>query len=397
MSSKIIGTGDDNTLVFDTGVPYVNARFYADGLWLNPTLYTYAGTVLTFLPAAFPASPTPGAPPRDTVVAVDGDTASVSTSSVTASRNYTATELIASVQQRAFIALNPRDFGTSQILRLFNEEIDGYLVPFVAQRRLEFWVESQDVNVVAGVATIPSVAMGGKLRALAYLVAGTVYGLDQTDLPVAIGTPMVPLTTQYPSKYYFMGANVILWPTPSLAGQLRIYYYRRPSVLVLPSQCVQVTGFPGGAPAGFYRIGFSGNLPSAYGVNVSCDVVSGVPNFTLLQASAAIHATDGATYIELPGSQPSGLAVGDWLCLAGTAPVVVGAPADLLNVLCQEVALKIAEAKGTNETIARVAAGLARAEASAGWTIQQRNDGAMRKLSAFPVETAAWPVLWGGG
>jgi hypothetical protein len=105
MSSKIIGAGDDNTLVFDTGVPYVNARFYADGLWLNPTLYTYAGTVLTFLPAAFPASPTPGAPPRDTVVAVDGDTASVSTSSVTVSRNYTANELIASVQQRAFISL----------------------------------------------------------------------------------------------------------------------------------------------------------------------------------------------------------------------------------------------------------------------------------------------------
>lgn len=394
MPSEVVGTGTDNQLAFTSSAIFISPTVYVAGSAQPPTFYTYVGKTLTFLPAAFPTSPTPGAPPLGDTVWMTGSTLAVATATTTTGRDYTSSELIASVQQRAFIALNAKDFGTAQILRLFNEEIDGYLVPFVAQRRLEFWVESVDAAFTNGVAAIPSVAMGGKLRAIAFLQGGIPFMLDQVDLPVAVATPLAPLTVQYPSKYYFMGNNVILWPTPSTAGTLRLYYYRRPSMLVLPNQCIQITGFPGGAPAGFFRVGFGGSLPSAYAVNVPCDLVGNVPNFTLYSASQAIHATDSATYLELPGAAPTGLAIGDWLALAGTAPVVVGAPADLTNMLVQEVALKCAEAKGTDETVKRLAAGLRAAEGSAGWTIQQRNDGAMRKVSAFPSDGLGSP--WGG-
>lgn len=393
MPSEVLGTGNDNTLVFTSSAAYLNPTVYVDTGGQPPTFYTYVGQTLTFLPAAFPTSTTPGAPPTGATVWISGSTLAVATPSVTTSRDYTSTELIASVQQRAYIPLAARDFGPGQILRLFNEEIDGYLVPFVAQRRMEFWVETVDVTFVNGVAAIPSVAMGGKLRAVAYIQGGIPFMLDQVDLPVAVSTTLPPLSVQYPSKYYFMGNNVILWPTPSAGGTLRLYYYRRPSLLVLPSQCVQVTGFPGGAPANFWRLGFAGGLPSTYVVNATCDLVGNTPNFTLYSSAQAIHATDSATYVELPGSAPTGLAIGDWLCMAGTAPVVVGSPADLLNMLIQQVALKCSEAKGTEQTVQRLAAGLRQAEASAGWTVKQRNEGAMRKVSAFPSDGIMWP--WG--
>lgn len=310
-------------------------------------------------------------------------------------RDYTATELIASVQQRAQIALAARDFGTAQILRLFNEEIDGYLVPFVAQRKLEFWVESTDLSVTAGTASyaIPSVAMGGKLRAIALLQGGIPYLLDQIDLPIAVTSQGTQLNASPPSGYYFMGNSIVLFPPPSSGSTLRVYYYRRPSQLVLNGACVQITGFPGGAAGGFYRVSVAAT-PTAYATSVLVDLVSNVPNFTQHALASAIGPTTGTT-IDIAGTQPAALAVGDWVCLAGTAPIITGCPADLLNLLIQEVALKVCEAKGGKASAELLAAGLAKAEASAGWTIQQRNDGAMRKLSAFPSDVAGYGWLYG--
>lgn len=383
------GVVDGINTAFTTSVPYIGQSVYQDGLFQRPTTdYTYAGTSLNFVIA----------PVIGTGLFITGNTTSAQagagTNTVTG-RDYTANELIASVQQRAFIPLAARDFGPAQILRLFNEEIDGYLVPFVAQRRMEFWVEFQDITVAGGTAAypLPSVALGGKLRAIAYVVGTIPFLLDQIDLPVAVAASFIPLATQIPSKYYFLGNNLMLFPPPSGGGTVRIYYYRRPSMLVLPSQCVQATGFPAGAPGGFWRLGFGGALPSAYAVNATVDLVGNVPNFTLYSVNQPIHAT-GAGYVELPGTQPAGLAVGDWLTLSGTSPVITGAPSDLVNLIIQEVALKVSEAKGTNETVQRLAAGLAKAEASAGWTIQQRNDGAMRKVSAFPSDSPGIGYPW---
>lgn len=310
-------------------------------------------------------------------------------------RDYTATELIASVQQRAQIALAARDFGTAQILRLFNEEIDGYLVPFVAQRKLEFWVESTDLAVSAGTASyaIPSVAMGGKLRAIALLQGGIPYLLDQIDLPIAVASQGTQLNASPPSGYYFMGNSIVLFPPPSSGSTLRVYYYRRPSQIVLPIACVQITGFPGGAAGGFFRVTATA-VPTPYAIGTLVDLVSNVPNFTPYVVGVAIGQMTSTT-IDIAGAQPAGLAVGDWVSLAGTAPVITGCPADLINLLLQEVALKVSEAKGSEASTKLLAAGLAKAEASAGWTIQQRNDGAMRKLSAFPSDVAGYGWLYG--
>lgn len=306
-------------------------------------------------------------------------------------RDYTADELIKSVQQKAQIALAARDFGTVQILRLFNEEIDGYLVPFVAQRRLEFWVESATVNVTAGTAAypIPSVAMGGKLRALALLQGGIPYVLDQIDLSAAVQAQGQSLQGFPPCRYYFMGNSFVLFPAPAGSATVLVYYYRRPSELVLKGTCLQVTAVS--AAGSNLSLDFndpSGLLLSTYDGTAAIDLVSNSSGFGVLLSDSMAFNTIIPPTVTFTGlaALASVVQIGDWMALTGTSPVITGCPADIINLITQEVALKVAEAKGGTATIAALSAGLARAEKSAGWTVQQRNDGAARKLSAFPED-----------
>jgi hypothetical protein len=400
MPGEQLPNGDGTTTGFTPASTYFNVQIFAGGLFQPPANYTYVPSAvppLNFLPAAFPFSPTPGAPGLGDSVFIFGDLAPVTSTgagNISTGRSYTSDELIKSVQQRAQIALAARDFGPVQILRLFNEEIDGYLVPFVAQRKLEFWVESATVNVVSGTSiyAIPSVALGGKLRAMALLQGGVPFRLDQMDFSEAVQVQGQQLSGMPPSRYYFMGNSFVLIPSPAGNAQVIVYYYRRPGQLVLPSQCLQITGFPGGAAPGNYRLSYAGALPSAYAVGVAVDIISNVPNFNLYAAAPIISAT-GAGTLDVVGTLPVGLAAGDWISLAGTTPVITGSPADLVNLIVQEVALKVAEAKGSAGTIAALGVGLKRAEASAAWTVQQRNDGAGRKMSAFPEDSVGigWP------
>lgn len=396
MPGEKIGTGDSATSSFLPALSYLNQQLFVGGLFISSANYTYSpGAPVVFTQPIFLSSSPQTAPGAGDDIYIFGDLVTVlstGTANTSTGRDYTASELIASVQQRAQVALAARDFGTPQILRIFNEEIDGYLVPFVAQRKLEFWVESVDLSVTPGVPTaIPSVAVGGKLRAIAYVQSGIPALLDELDLPMAVG--LQGQSGGLPTGYYFLGSGFMLYP-PQSGGTVRIYYYRRPSMLVLPSQCLQVAGFPGGAAPGSYRVSFAGALPTAYAVGKTIDLVSNVPNFSQYATSVQITAT-GTTTVDIAGTQPASLAVGDWICLAGTAPVITGSPADLVNLLIQYVALKVAEAKGTEATVQRLAAGLAKAESMAGWTIQRRNDGAMRKLSAFPSDAGGYGWLYG--
>lgn len=76
MPGEQLPNGDGNTLAFTTTKAYVNQEVFVGGLFQPPANYTYVGQGLTFLPAAFPFSPTPGAPGSGDTIFISGDTAS---------------------------------------------------------------------------------------------------------------------------------------------------------------------------------------------------------------------------------------------------------------------------------------------------------------------------------
>jgi hypothetical protein len=352
MAREFVGTGDGNTLVFTTSAPYFDELLTVGEVPVDPDLYTLSGTTITFLAGAFPTSPTPGAPPSGDRIFIRGSTGATSTTTA-APHNYTAESLIQLVRDMTYAGPSTRDWDDARILRAFNRLIDSYLMPFVMKARKNNFVTYKDQTLVANQAAyfMPSAATGGKLRALHIVDStGQVYA-DLTEAPledvINFDAGVSPTPSGSPRLYYFLGNKVVLFPSPSglPAGLLlRSYFPARPNALVLSTSCVQISSFPVGAPAGSFRIGYTGTAPSGFVTNAGTDLVQNVPGFDVL-LSGSISAS-GSGYFETVGTRPTPLALGDWFCLSDTAPVVTGAIADLvIDCLVQKVALEVMAGK----------------------------------------------------
>src|SRR6185295_1522206 len=117
-----------------------------------------------------------------------------------------------------------------------------------------------------------------------------------------------------PQFYWFQGNQVWLYPTPtgSPSLSLRVHYLNRPSTLVGTSSAIQITGFPGGAPGGSYRISYSGTAPTGITGAAAVDLVQNKPGFDILQSTTLTAVSAGT--IDVLGTQPASLLSGDWLC-----------------------------------------------------------------------------------
>jgi hypothetical protein len=303
-------------------------------------------------------------------------------------RDYTTTELIASVRQRAYVALSPRDWTDAAVLRLLNEQMEEYLMPKLAERRLEYGVESSDLTVMGGTAAyqIPAVAMAGKLRAVSWLLGGQTRPLSEIDLPVA--TSMQPVLTGYPTGYYFLGSQLVLYPTPAMGGTLRVFYYRRPNQLVLPAAvCASTAGSGTGMTVNIA----SGTLPTAGQV---VDIVQARPPFNVLLTTTVVSINTGTGAVVLGAALPSTFVAGDYLCATDTAPVTTGLWPEVTKALIAAVAVRILEAKGDGAALQRAEKGLASAEAGLAVWATERDQGSMRTLSPFADDLGALPTLW---
>jgi hypothetical protein len=289
--------------------------------------------------------------------------------------DYTADNLLLAIRDVIYAGNSNRDWDDTKLLRLINRQVHEYLLPFIIRSRKEDFVTYADQLLVANVPAyrLPSKASAARVRAMQLVDAnGVPYSkLIEASLEKAIlinGNALTgPLPLGLPQWYYFRGNQVVLVPTPD--GQqglsLRIYYPARPSTLALKANFLQITGFPGGAAAGFFRVGFSGTAPTGYVATANCDLVQNVPGFDVL-FTAAINAVSAGTYVEFPGALPTGLAAGDWICLQDTAPVVTGSIAEvLLGCLVNKVALEALGAKSDDDGFKRRQTLLAKSEEEA--------------------------------
>jgi hypothetical protein len=305
--------------------------------------------------------------------------------------DYTADNIVQSLSDDVYAAASNRDWDKTKLLRLLNRMIFSYLIPFIEQHRKDFFLKSTDLPLVANQAAyyLPSKAAGGKLRAIVVVdVNGNPYlTLRELALETAItfgsNTLFGPYPTGIPQGYYFVGNQIMLWPMPngSPAGlALRCYYVNRPSSLVYQSSALKVTGFPLGT------------------VPISCDLVQNVPGFDVLaSALTPVNFQQGA-FVEFTGTQPPQLAVGDWVCLTDTAPVITGGVADYTECLIQRAALQMVSAPPDAEAIKARRAILDLTERSARAILtMRRNDGDRAKVGAGSLYRTRGSARWNSG
>lgn len=303
---------------------------------------------------------------------------------------YTTEALISSIRRRGMFS--PTDDGTSfprdsDIIATANEEMSAFLVPWIMKAREGHFINSTDIALVQGQSnySIPPRAAGDDVSIIQIVDSGgnvvSYLGPTQQDLEVAVQYPFAS-QTGFPREYAFRGNNIVLYPAPSNGGQfLRVYYPLRPNQMVPSTQAIVVTSFPGGAPAGSYRLGYPAvTLPAGFTVGNGYEFVHSQPGFEV--AGLGTNTSISTTVAEFVGIPPPGFGIGDYLCIEDTAPVMTGVPADMLPLFAQWLAYKLSEYRRDEPAMKATRAGFEAAEKMALKFLGKRDQLGHRKISS---------------
>lgn len=278
----------------------------------------------------------------------------------------------------------PRD---QDILNVCNEEVSGYLAPFINLARQGQFISHVDQAVTANINAypVPPRALGADISTV-QLIDGSgnpLYPpLVQTDLETATKWPWNNSTFGQPLRFYFEGDNIVLVPCPLASGQtLRIYYPERPSQLVFSTQVVTITSITQGAPSvGYYELGFTATAPSSFTVTNLYETVSQNPSWT--RTALGLPNTVTANYVSFAGTAPTSIVAGDTLTIQDTANVLTGISADLFGLVAQWVVVRLKEGGEDDEAYKRALAVYDREEKRLAALLGKRVQLARRKIAA---------------
>lgn len=286
------------------------------------------------------------------------------------SNEYLASEIIADMQDLGMIPPTDETFNTTRILKHMNNQLRLYMAELLRSVRKEYLVMDTDVSVASGTASyrISTKAIGSALRKVAMLDGG---GNPQ---------PLVEVKEEEREKwqnpgaaiagYIFKGNSLELIPAPTASGTLRLSYEKRLNKLVDSSAVGEVTNINTGT-----KVVTCATVPSGFSTSTLLDLIQGVPHFDdLALDQAPTNVVTGASGTITFSALPSGLAVGDFVCLAGQTPIPQ-IPVELHQVLALRTALVILQAL-KHPSVPLVEKELAAARSAAISLIATRNEAA---------------------
>jgi hypothetical protein len=232
--------------------------------------------------------------------------------------NFTVDDVVASVKVRAMLPTNGSTFAQADIIRLLDEEMRSKVMPIVKALKEEYWVTQYDNTVVSGTTSyaIPYRAMGSSLRDLVFVdTNGNELKLVRYE-PEEIKFPLRPMgSPTFQFGYYLKDNSVVLYPS-TLANynsySLRMKYERRPNNLISITACSPITAILGN------KVTVSAS-PSTFSVTGTYDVINHLPPFNSIgdDNTLSLFSGNDLTFTTLP----SGIAVGNWVCLSMQSPV----------------------------------------------------------------------------
>jgi hypothetical protein len=293
---------------------------------------------------------------------------------------YDTASLLANIRRRCSApSSSPAGADDATLLALANDEVSYGLQPLLMKLRQDYFTATIDIPIVAGQAAydIPARAIGVKLRDVGLVdSSGKFTSLDRMQIDQLDG---LATTAGLPSAFYLQDTQLVLFPTPSGSGTLRVPYYARRNRLVLPSAVAVVTAV--NTTTGV--IGFN-TLPSTIVTGTKVDLVRSTPHFRTLAIDQT--ATVSGLNVTVPAAAVAQLAVGDYLCVAGETAVPQLA-VELHPVLAQRVAVLWMTESGSPSLQAGILA-LQNMEAAIVDLLSPRVDGEVEMLNSssfYPV------------
>lgn len=262
---------------------------------------------------------------------------------------YDTTALVEDVKERASLPDNDLRFTSAKVLSAATKELREGVATMLAETRAEHLVYSYDTAATSGTAAyrMPSRAIGGSLRDVVWVDSGgnAQPPLQQlsSDEPQAIRS-----SDGTPYAYYVRNYHVVLVPTPNAAGTVRMPYYARPNRLVATAAVVVAADVNRTGTA--WTVVINGSPPATLENNTDIDVVRATPGFETLAAGVpATVSLDtpsaGFTTYEFTAAADAGIVAGDYICVAGEAPVPQ-VPVELHGLLAARTARRLLLAVG---------------------------------------------------
>jgi hypothetical protein len=293
--------------------------------------------------------------------------------------DFTTTGLLASIRRRASI---PTAASTgsqdADLLAYANEELRLGLVSRIIELREEYYKRDSDQTLTSATAYLmPTRALGGKLRSVALLDAAGAYLANLYEIRDE-RLPDFGATTTL-AGYRYQGAYLVLQPTSTTATSattLRMTYFEQPNELVTGLDSTS------GAPRTITAVNTALKTvtmtnTTGYTTSTACDFVRASSHFESLAIDQTPTVVAGTTLTF--AALPTGLLVGDYVCLARQSPVPQ-VPLEFQPILAQRAACKWLEAGGYAKSLAAALTRLKSMEEDIGVLSSPRNDGSPKKI-----------------
>lgn len=202
-------------------------------------------------------------------------------------------------------------FQPQELLDFAYDAMLAEIVPIILSCYEEYFVRKIDLPIVPGQAyyDIPTRAIGQSLREVKVIRGTKIDDIQRTN-PEDIDQ----IASGSPQCFYLEGTSVVLWPTPSAAGEtLRLSYFFRPNKFVPVSEATQITAINGNI--------VTVSVPTGWAISNLFDLVRGRPHYDVLGfdlAAIAVDTVGGAITFAAP--IPNSLSVGDYVTLAEETP-----------------------------------------------------------------------------
>ena len=283
--------------------------------------------------------------------------------------DFTSTGLIAQIKRRALIPTSQNLFSDSDLIAMLNEELQNRVIPYILAVREDYFL-TYDAYTQNGSTTeidIPKNAIGNKINQV------NVYTASSDDSFFAsVPRLAVSQINDYFGGYYIQGNKIKIFPQAITSGQLRIYYYRRPSEIVATSRTAIISTVNTNT-----SIVCSTNLPANITTGSEIDILSNdQPWDTVTQKTAGtvLNAT-------LDLTDTTDIETGFYVASRGESPFAQ-IPQDTIPLLIQAVVVRMMEYMGDTNGLQAALLTYAQMESDNRNLISPRVDAQPKKISA---------------
>lgn len=297
-------------------------------------------------------------------------------------------QLLKSIKRRAMVPDNQSTFSDQDLIDLMNEEMMIGLVPSVLIMKDEYFMFKSEVFIENSKSNyvVPERSIGSKLREVCFQdPAGNEYEMTQISVDDRYGylANVVEFTSF--RRFYMEGSDLILFPSVgvNVSGKLAFYYYLRPNNLVKDAEVATISNI--NRTTGEITVS---NLPSTYGLDHKFDFIRAESPHNILSIDVSLTALNSSTKIITVNVSdiPKDLSKGDFLAIAGQT-CVPNVPTELHVILAHRAAQRVLEAIGDTQGLANATAKLQEMEQKTGIIIDNRVEGAPRKIVSKSLMT----------